>query len=413
MPTVGIIGAGTMGGGIAQVAATAGWNVLLTDVDAAAVQRKLADIRRQLDKLVEKGRMSAEQRSAAAPRLKPAASSDLRAAELIIEAIVENLQAKIIALGPLAAANPAAIFATNTSSLSVTQLARGVAAALSESAARLPRSAIAGRFVGMHFFNPVPLMPLVEVIAGDDSDPAAVQRVFEIATSWGKTAVRAKDTPGFIVNRVARGYYLESLRMLGEGIAGVDEIDQVMRTLGGFRMGPFELMDMIGIDVNYTVSCSVWEQLAHPARLTPHHLQRDLFEHGHFGRKSKRGFYSYASEPPLPAVIVDRRSFSVSGRLYEAVRRFCDGATRTPASATEQYIFSRVLATIINEASLLLDDGAADAASIDTAMKLATNYPAGPLEWADRIGRHTVASLLRQLNEAAADARFRPADSLQ
>lgn len=412
MPTVGIIGAGTMGGGIAQVAAAAGWDVLLSDADAGVVERKLADIGRQFEKLAEKGRISPEQRASASARLRPAAVGDLAKAELIIEAVVENLQIKLDVLRPLAAANPRAIFATNTSSLSVTRLGRGVAAALGDATGHHPGSGVAARFVGMHFFNPVPLMPLVEVIAGEDSDPAAVQRVFDVATAWGKTAVRAKDTPGFIVNRVARGYYLESLRMLGEGIAGVDEIDAVMRTLGGFRMGPFELMDLIGIDVNYTVSCSVWEQLSQPARLTPHPLQRDLFEQGHFGRKTKRGFYSYTADPPVPAVLVDRQSFSVSEKLYEAVRRFCEGATRTPASATEQYIFARVLATIINEAALLLDDEAADAASIDTAMKLATNYPAGPLEWADRIGRHTVAALLRQLNDTSGDDRFRPAHSL-
>ncbi|MFN0137679.1 MAG: 3-hydroxyacyl-CoA dehydrogenase NAD-binding domain-containing protein, partial [Phycisphaerae bacterium] len=394
MSTVAVIGAGTMGSGIAQIAAVAGWTVELRDTNVGFVRAQLKRTRDQLDKLVAKNRMSAEARDAAMDRLHLSEDlDDLAGCDLVIEAIVENLDTKLAALRPIvAAAKPDAIFASNTSSLSINKIGAGLG--------------IADRTVGMHFFNPVPLMPLVEVIAGDASNPTCVTRVAEIARSWGKTVVRAKDTPGFIVNRVARGYYLESLRMLGEGIAGIDEIDRTLKTLGGFRMGPFELMDLIGIDVNYNVSLSVWEQLGKPLRLTPHEIQKSLFEKGHIGRKAGRGFYGYQGEPPLPAVMVDRRSFELPPKLYEAMRRFASAATTTDGSQTEQYVLSRVLATIINEAALLCDEGAATAEDIDVAMKLGTNYPSGPLEWAERIGRHTTRAMLDALNAVAGDGRF-------
>ena len=428
MQTVAVLGAGTMGAGIAQVAAASGWKVLLRDLDAAFVEKQLAGIRKQYDRLVEKSRMSAAERDAAVARLNAAPDAGvLRDADLVVEAIVENLDAKVAALRPLVeVAKSDCIFASNTSSLSIAKLAAGLAAERGETAiVQNPESKIHNRVVGMHFFNPVPLMPLVEIISGPQTDPAVADRAAEIARSWGKTVVRAKDTPGFIVNRVARGYYLEALRMLGEGVAGVDEIDATLKRLGGFRMGPFELMDLIGIDVNYSVTLSVWEQMGRPARLAPHPIQKQLVERGHFGRKSKQGFFSYQTEHPVPAVPVERRTFQLPAPLHEAVRRFVDGAVKPAAGAnppvdpdrggslTEQYIFARVLAAIINEAALAHDEGVASQADIDTAMKLGTNYPRGPLEWADEIGRHTCASLLRRLNEGAGDGRFAPAAHLR
>ncbi|NUQ49913.1 MAG: 3-hydroxyacyl-CoA dehydrogenase, partial [Phycisphaerae bacterium] len=360
-----------------------------------------------LDRLAEKGKLSPAQRQAAGRRLRVASGpADLRDCELVIEAVVEDLRIKADTLAPIAAAGPRAILASNTSSLSITRIAREVQARLGGSG-DIPR-----RTVGMHFFNPVPLLPLVEVISGAESDPAVVQRVQQVAQEWGKTPVRARDVPGFIVNRVARGFYLESLRMLDEGVAGLDEIDRTVRGLLGFRMGPFELMDMIGIDVNFAVSCSVWEQLGRPARLTPHALQQQLVEQGRLGRKTRRGFYSYESEPPLPALTTPRRSFELPPKLYEAVRRFSEAALAEPGSITEQYLVSRVLVTVMNEAARLLDEGVADGADIDTAMKLGTNYPRGPIEWAERIGRHTCAALLRAMNERSGDGRFEPAEWL-
>lgn len=399
MQTVGVVGAGTMGAGIAQTAAQCGWNVVLSDVNSEIARRGIDGIRKNLDRLVEKGKLTTDARDAYAGRIHAAATAgDFSPCELIVEAVVEDLDVKAAVLRPIALEAPRAILASNTSSLSITGIGRAIEA---------PR-----RTVGMHFFNPVPLMPLVEVIAGDDSDSAAVNRVFEIATGWGKTAVRAKDTPGFIVNRVARGFYLESLRMLDEGIAGIDEIDHTLKTLGGFRMGPFELMDLIGIDVNYAVSCSVWEQMGKPARLTPHALQQKLVDGTMLGRKSKLGFYSYQTEHPVPAVLVHRRSFDFPKPLFDAVRRVCEKATTVSASITEQYVFSRVLVAIINEAAFALDEGVASAQDIDTAMKKGTNYPKGPLEWSDAIGRHTVAALLRELNLGASDERFAPSHGL-
>lgn len=394
MATVGILGAGTMGAGIAQTAATSGWDVRLSDVDEATAAAAIEGIARRLDRLVEKGRLTAAQREAALGRLH--ASGDVGAfgdCDLVIEAVVEDLQTKIDVLSRVAkVVSDRCILASNTSSLSIGRLGMGIGDP--------------ARTVGMHFFNPVPLMPLVEIIAGPETRDEVAERAAAIAREWGKTPVRAKDTPGFIVNRVARGYYLEPLRMLGEGIAGIDEIDRIMRTLGGFRMGPFELMDLVGIDVNYTVSTSVYEQLGRPARLKPHPIQKTLLERGTLGRKSKQGFYSYQHEHPLPAVPVERASFELPEMVYKAVRLFSDKATDVGGSITEQYVFARTLVAIINEAALAVDEGVASEADIDTAMKLGTNYPKGPLEWAEQIGRRTCRFLLDQLNEVADDRRF-------
>jgi 3-hydroxybutyryl-CoA dehydrogenase len=400
MPHVAILGAGTMGAGIAQVAATSGWTVTLIDQQPDIARDAVTRILARLDRLVEKGRLSAHKRDNVADRLHPGAIRDCGACELVIEAIIEDLGAKCSALSEgLAACPERALIATNTSSLSVGAIGRGINAA--------------HRVVGMHFFNPVPLMPLVEVIAGEQSEPVLVDRAAEIATEWGKTPVRANDTPGFIVNRVARGYYLEPMRMLDEGVAGIDEIDQTMKQLGGFRMGPFELMDLVGIDVNYTVSCSVWEQLGKPARLTPHPMQQRLFQQRHFGRKSKQGWYSYQREFPIPAAHVDRGNIDMPESTYKAVRMFCEKAADAPASITEQYIFARTLIAVINEAALAADDNVADESAINTAMRLGTNYPRGPLEWADRVGRRTCRFLLDCLEETSQDGRFAPAESLR
>lgn len=395
--TVGILGAGTMGSGIAQVAAVSGWHVTLMDVGLDRAERAIAGIARNLERLVEKGRLTPAAGEDALRRIRPAAApAELAGCGLILEAVVEDLAAKVAALRPIVEAAPAdALVASNTSSLSITQIGRGLG--------------VGPRTVGMHFFNPVPLMPLVEVVAGRESGAEFVERAWRIAAQWGKTPVRVRDTPGFIVNRVARGYYLESLRILDEGLAAVDEIDRTLRELGGFRMGPFELMDLIGIDVNYAVTCSVWEQMGRPARLKPHPLQRDLAERGRLGRKSGRGFYAHHCEPPVPDVRTERRPFDPPAKLVEQVRRFCDRAAVRAGSLTEQYVFARVLVTIINEAALALDEGIASQADIDTAMRLGTSYPRGPLEWAGQIGRYTCATLLRTLDELSPEPRFTPA----
>ncbi len=397
MPTVGVIGSGIMGAGIAQIAAAHGYEVRLMDVDQSLANKAIEGIAKRFDRQVEKGRMTPAEAGQSKGRLQavtePSAMADCK---LIVEAVVENLETKVKvfnALLPEVASS--CILASNTSSLSITQMGQ----AIGEEA----------RFVGMHFFNPVPLLPLVEIVSGNGTSQESADRVATIAKSWGKTVVRCKDTPGFIVNRVARGYYLESLRILSDGIAGIDEIDSIMKRLGGFRMGPFELMDLVGIDVNYTVSCSVYEQMDKPARLEPHSLQAKLFDKQHFGRKTGQGFYSYDTDTPLPAVDVDRKSFEFPDALKDATLAFCSRASEETGSATEQYVFARVLSTVINEAALAFDDGIASSDDIDTAMRTGTNYPKGPLEWADKIGHGVCSGLLESLNEGTMNGRFAPA----
>ena len=280
--TIAVIGAGTMGAGIALVAARAGHNVLLHDSDPTAIERGVAGLRKSLDGLVDKGRMTAEDRDAQLARIAPA--SDLAAlapAALVVEAIVENLEIKGSVFQKLEAiVAPDAILATNTSSLSVTAIA-----------ARLSRPA---RFVGMHFFNPATILPLVEVVSGYLTSPDVAARIHSTARAWGKSPVHCRSTPGFIVNRVARPFYGEALRLLSEGAADCATIDAILRESGGFRMGAFELMDLIGHDVNFAVTRTVYESFFHDPRYKPSLAQKELVDAGLFGRKSGRGFYDYA-----------------------------------------------------------------------------------------------------------------------
>jgi 3-hydroxybutyryl-CoA dehydrogenase len=397
MTRVGILGAGTMGAGIAQVAASHGCAVDLVDVRPEVVRRALDDIAKRLDRLVDKGQMAPADRDQARQRLRPADGPEaLASCDLVLEAVPEDLDVKTSLLRPIAErAGPDTVFASNTSSLSITRIGRAIGAG--------PRT------VGMHFFNPATLLPLVEVIAGADTDPAVAARAADLARSWGKTVVRAKDTPGFIVNRVARGYYLEALRLLGEGVAGVDTIDRVMKQLGGLRLGPFELMDLVGLDVNYGVSTSVWEQLGRPARLTPHPIQAELRDRGRLGRKTGRGFYDYSKDPPAPDVPAPARPPELPEAVRQAADDFARRASERPGSGLENYVFARILATVLNEAALALDEGVASSEDIDTAMRLGTNYPRGPLEWAGAIGRAHCGKMLEALNAAALDGRFAPA----
>ncbi|MEV0370318.1 3-hydroxyacyl-CoA dehydrogenase [Streptomyces sp. NPDC050636] len=287
--TVAVVGTGTMGQGIAQVALVAGHPVRLYDAAPGRAEEAAAAIVRRLDRLVEKGRIQAQERDAARDRLSPATDlADLADAALVIEAILEQLTAKQELFTALEEVVPAdCLLATNTSSLSVTAVAGRL---------RHP-----GRCVGLHFFNPAPLLPLVEVISGFATDEAAATRAYETAAAWGKTPVRCADTPGFIVNRIARPFYAEALRVYEERVADPATIDAVLRDGTGFKMGPFELTDLIGQDVNEAVTHSVWTSFFQDPKFTPSLAQRRLVESGLHGRKSGRGWFDYAEGAERPA----------------------------------------------------------------------------------------------------------------
>lgn len=278
---IGVIGAGTMGAGIAQVAATAGHAVWLYDIDTAATVRGRESVAAILDRSVAKGRIDQAARDAIVARLQPTTDlGDLGDAHVVIEAVPEVLSLKRDLFGRLEAiVGPEAVLATNTSTLSVAAIAAGLAH---------PE-----RVCGMHFFNPAPLMPLVEVIRGPATAEATAARLVALARAWAKEPVEARDTPGFIVNRVARPFYGEALRLVGAGATDVATVDRLARD-AGFPMGPFELMDLIGIDINLAAATSVWEGFYREPRFRPHPIQRAMVESGRLGRKTGRGYYEYA-----------------------------------------------------------------------------------------------------------------------
>lgn len=371
---IGVLGAGTMGAGIAQVAAEAGIEVLLHDPLAGAVDRARERIAGFMARKVEKGQLSADAADAVLQRLATAADLEaLAGAGLVIEAIPEELELKRDAFRRLDAAAPVTtILATNTSSLSVAQIA---------SAAAHPE-----RVLGMHFFNPVPIMALVELIPGPLTDPAVTDAALLAVRRLGKTAVLAADTPGFIVNRVARPFYLEALRIVGEGGAGIEQVDAAMRAVG-FRMGPFELIDAIGADVNLAVSQSVFEAFSHEPRYTPHPIQQALVAAARLGRKTGGGFYDYAAD-------------GTRGAPWTGLG---EGPSR---SMTGDAIATRILATVVNEAASAVADRVATPEAIDLAMRLGTNYPQGPLAWGELIGLASVVSTLDELHARQPDGRY-------
>lgn len=308
---VAVIGAGTMGAGIAQVAAQAGHAVILYDAAAGAAEKGRAGILAALARLVEKGKLSSAEQASISTRLAVAQSlGDLKGAALVIEAIVEKLEIKRQLFQSLEAIVGAdTILASNTSSLSITAIAAGL---------RHP-----GRVAGLHFFNPAPVMSLVEIISGLATDAAVLDSLTETASAWGKTPVRARSTPGFIVNRVARPFYAEGWRLLEEGVADAATIDAIVRESGGFRMGPFELLDLIGHDVSVAVTRSVFETFFCDPRYRPSLLQQELVAAGWLGRKSGRGIYDYSpqAQKPAPATIATSaapRSVVIEGDLGPA-----------------------------------------------------------------------------------------------
>lgn len=365
----GIIGAGAMGAGIAQVAASAGSQVLVFDSNNESMQRASKSIEGSLEKLRSKGKLS-EEVAAVSGRIRFVGSMEhFSDCDLVIEAVIEDLRVKQDIFKDLEKrVKENCILGTNTSSLSIASIS---------SAVTRPQHVI-----GIHFFNPPVLMRLVEVIPGISTDASVVDTVTKTIESWGKVVVEAKDTPGFIVNRVARPFYGEAVRIYEEGIASPLQIDSAMRSLG-FRMGPFELMDFIGHDVNYRVTETVWEQMFFDPRYKPSFTQKRLFESGHFGRKSGKGFYR-----------------------YEDGKAVADG--EQPDDALIQQITDRILSMLINEAADALYLGIASRDHIDLAMTNGVNYPKGLLEWCDEIGAGRVYDKLRELREEYQEDRYRP-----
>jgi len=357
-PIVGVVGAGVMGTGIAQVALEAGHEVVLHDVDDAALARgrdRVADgLARRAARTVPD---PADIDAWVAARLDRLRGTEVLEqlgdeADVVIEAALESLELKTTIFRTLdAVADPATILATNTSALSIAAIA---------GATSHPE-----RVVGLHFFNPAPLMALVEVVAGPRTDAAVVSAAESLVAGWGKTAVRCRDSPGFIVNRVNRPFTLGALRLLEAGVATVDEIDRAMRD-AGFPLGPFELMDLTGIDVTFAASTAIWERLGRPDRLRPSPIQERLIAAGHLGRKTGEGFHLY----PGPGAARDREA-GADGERGEA----------TAASiADPARIRSAILDAIDAEARLVADEGVASEADIDLAMRLGANHPVGPFE---------------------------------
>ena len=374
---VGVVGAGTMGAGIAQLTCLGGFETVLHDPDPNALATGADRLQAALAKGAGRGLWSAAEAASASGLLATATNLEsLAGAGLVIEAAPESLDLKRELFARLeGVCEPDAVLATNTSSLPVTEIGAELAHP--------------GRFCGMHFFNPPALMKLVEVVAGQRSEEPALRTTEAVARAMGREPVRAADAPGFIVNRCNRPFSLEALRMLGEGVAGHAAIDTAVRERGGYRMGPFELMDLIGVDVNLEVARSFFSQRAE-ARWEPHPIQAEMVAAGRLGRKSGRGFYEYRAGRIVPP--------AGQGELADDV-----------ADA----IVERIVAGLVNEASFAVGEGVAQAGDVDTAMRLGLNHPRGPFEWREKLGAARLVARLEALaDELREPERYRPAPLL-
>jgi 3-hydroxybutyryl-CoA dehydrogenase len=367
---IAIIGSGSMGSGIAQVAAAAGHEVCLFDKNSEALEKASTKLKKILDRQVEKERLTRNEGDAIYGRIEFCNNlEDLSGAGLMIEAIVEDLDVKRNLFSHLELIlDDTTILATNTSSLSIAKIA---------SACSKPH-----RVLGIHFFNPAPLMPLVEIIPAVQTSGDALVEARNLIDSWGKVTVIAKDTPGFIVNRVARPFYGEALRILEEGIADVPTIDWAIKELGGFRMGPFELMDYIGNDINYVVTETVFTEFFYDPRYRPSFTQKRMMEAGWLGRKSGKGYYDYSEDAEQPA----------------------------PTKDTElgNLILNRILVMLINEAADALYLNISTREGIELAMTRGVNYPKGLFQWADELGIEEVLKQLETLQDLYGEDRYRP-----
>ncbi|MFE2143576.1 3-hydroxyacyl-CoA dehydrogenase [Streptomyces sp. NPDC059456] len=481
--TVAVVGAGTMGQGIAQVALLAGHPVLIYDINDDLATGGVAIVQDRVDRMVAKGRLDRAGAEDAIGRIRAtSAVADLAGAALVVEAVVEDVAVKRAVFEALEdVVAPDTLLATNTSSLSVTELAAGLVHP--------------GRFLGLHFFNPAPLLPLVEVVSGFATDPAAAERAYRTVLGWGKTPVRCADTPGFIVNRIARPFYAEAFAVHEEQGADPATIDAVLRESGGFKMGPFQLTDLIGQDVNEAVTRSVWESFFRSPKFTPSLAQRRLVQSGRLGRKSGHGWFPYGPDAEAPAphtagpeaapekvtavgdlgpaaglvelleeagiavtqtehggpyiqlpgegqlVLADgKTSIEFADVVYFDLALDYRGATRIALSAGEDtsertlseavglfqklgkkvsvigdvpgMIVARTVAMLIDLTADAVARGAATAEDIDTAMRLGVNYPLGPSEWHERLGRDWAYDLLHHLDERCPGGRYAPSLAL-
>ncbi|MEC5172291.1 3-hydroxyacyl-CoA dehydrogenase NAD-binding domain-containing protein [Chryseobacterium nepalense] len=372
---VGIIGAGTMGIGIAQVAATNGCKVWIYDANAKQVETATVGLEKTLTKLVDKEKISAEKMTEILNNISIATElKDFKDCELIIEAIIENKEIKTKVFTELEKhVSESCVIGSNTSSISITSLG-----------AELQKPE---RFIGIHFFNPAPLMPLVEVIPSLLTEKSLAGKIYNLMKDWGKTPVIAKDIPGFIVNRIARPYYGEALRIVEENIATVEQVDEAMKTLGNFRMGPFELMDLIGVDVNFSVTKTVYNEYFYDPKYKPSLLQQRMSEAKLHGRKTGKGFYDYSEGAQNPVPQKDEV-------LYDD-------------------IFHRILSMLINEAVEAKRLGIASDEDLELAMQKGVNYPKGLLQWGKEIGYDLVTEVLENLYDEYQEDRYRQSPLLR
>lgn len=367
---LGIAGSGAMGAGIAQVAASNGYKVILYDVNEMALAKAKMNLEKSLDNLIVKQKITAEKATAIKENIYFTNDKNkLKPVHLFIEAIIENIEIKKKLFAEIESIlSDDAIMASNTSSLSIASIA---------SACARPE-----RVIGIHFFNPAQLMPLVEIIPAVQTDLKIVPEIIKLLTTWKKITVQAKDTPGFIVNRIARPFYSESIRILEEGIADMVTIDWAMKEVGKFKMGPFELMDYIGHDVNYVVTETIFKEFFYDPRYKPSFSQKRLLEANRLGKKSGIGFYNYAEGAEI---LLPNKDLELANKIVE-----------------------RVLAMLMNEAIDALYLNIATATDIDLAMTKGVNYPKGLLAWADEWGAEKVLQILQNLQSDYGEDRYRP-----
>lgn len=375
MKNVGIIGAGTMGIGIVQVAATNGCRVWIYDANAKQVETATVGLEKTLTKLVDKQKISSEKMTEILANISIATElKDFKDCELIIEAIIENKEIKTKVFTELEKyVSESCVIGSNTSSISITSLS-----------AELQKPE---RFIGIHFFNPAPLMPLVEVIPSLLTEKSLAEKIYSLMKDWGKTPVIAKDIPGFIVNRIARPFYGEGLRIVEENIATVEQVDDAMKTLGNFKMGSFELMDLIGVDVNFSVTKTVYNEYFYDPKYKPSLLQQRMSEAKLHGRKTGKGFYDYSEGTVKPEPVKD--------------------------DALYQQIFMRIISMLINEAVEAKRLGVANDEDIELAMQKGVNYPKGLLAWGKEIGYAKISETLQNLYEEYQEERYRQSPLLR